>query len=380
MTTVVTQKEHFMTSPRVIYFGISTQKSASEVGGWSKVEQMGLKDALTYDTTTRKYHNYTKSEITNLINHLQTADLIVGFNQLQFEYKILSSYINTNFNALPNFDMLSKIEGTLNFRVSRDNLSQNTLGESKHSKGRSSLGKRIDTTKKLFAHGCKEGYLSYRNNRFGTKEVCDTSNWADTARSVTERKQLLDQIVVPNEPELPRSTPASRIPSESPKEKPRSGPITTPSTKLPPKSPKSSHIAKQAPASSGLSWKEYLRAKYLTSGYLMATKGLNGSSIGTRIPEEALRIYDMAKNQHYHSPALHTYNEMMEANLLDPTTPFHQFNVAIVGQWLDQNRHKNNYKNGNSRFYHIDGGGTLAPEWVRDYRDMRNIKEELARG
>lgn len=220
-----------MTSPRVIYFGVSPQKLADEVGGWANVEQMGLRDAVTYDTTTRKYDNYTKSEITDLIDHLQTADLIVGFNQLQFDYKILSSYTDTNLDALPNFDMLNKIEEMLNFRVSRDNLAQNTLGESKNSKGRSSLGKRIDTTKKLFAHGCKEGYLSYRNNRFGTKEVCDTSNWADTARSVTQRKQLLDQIVVPEEPELLQPTAAPRIPSESPKQKPISGPTTTLSTK-----------------------------------------------------------------------------------------------------------------------------------------------------
>ena len=290
-----------MTSPRVIYFGVSSQKSATEVGGWSNVGQMGLKDAVTYDTTTRKYDQYTKSQITALIDHLQTADLIVGFNQLQFDYKILSAYTDTNLDALPNFDILSKIERTLNFRVSRDNLSQNTLGESKHSKGRSSLGKRIDTTKKLFAHGCKEGYLSYRNNRFGTKEVCDTSSWANTARNITQSKQ----------------------PSE---------------------------------------------------------QDLDKNSVGKEIPEEVLRIYDMAKNQHHHSSALHTYNEMIENNLLAPAIPSDQVNVAIVGQSLNRNPHKSNYKNGNSRFYYFDRSYTFASERVNDYRDMRNIREELARG
>ena len=247
-----------MTFPRVIYFGVSTQKSAAEVGGWSNVDQMGLKDAVTYDTTTLKYDKYTKSQITNLINHLQTADLIVGFNQLHFEYKILSSYTDTDLDALPNFDMLSKIEGSLNFRVSRDNLAQHTLGPSKYSKGQTTLGKRIDTTKKLFAHGCKEGYLSYHNNRLGTKEACDTSSWADTARSITQR----------------------------------------------------------------LNREEYPRVKHLTPGYLTSTQGTNKS-------------------------------------------PY---------------RHTNNYKNGSSRVYYIDGSGTLAAERVRDYRDMRNIREELARG
>ena len=283
-----------MTSPRVIYFGVSPQKSAAEVGGWSNVDQMGLKDAVTYDTTTRKYDKYTKSQIANLIDHLQTADLIVGFNQLQFDYKILSSYTNTNLDALPNFDMLNKIEEMLNFRVSRDNLAQNTLGESKNSIGQSTLGKRIDTTKKLFAHGCREGYLSYRNNRFGTKEVCDTSNWADTARSVTQRKQLLDQIVVPEEPELPQSTVSPRIPSEPPKQKSISGPTAT---------------------------------------------------LPTKLPQE-----------------------------------LSQWFRTVPGKWLDRDPHKSNHKNGNSRFYYIDGSGTFVSERVNDYRDIRNIKEELARG
>ena len=187
-----------MTSPRVIYFCIRTQKSAAEVGGWSKVDQMGLKDALTYDTATQKYHKYTKSQVTNLIENLQTADLIVGFNQLQFDYKILSTYTNTDLEALPNFDMLSKIAQTLNFRVSRDNLAQNTLNELKNSKGRSTKNS-VEITKKLFAHACKEGYLSYHNTRLGTKAICNTSNWADTARNMTQKTRPLTKIMTPSE-------------------------------------------------------------------------------------------------------------------------------------------------------------------------------------
>ena len=368
-----------MTSPRVIYFGVSPQKSAAEVGGWSNVDQMGLKDASTYDTTTRRYHNYTKSQITDIIDHLQTADLIVGFNQLQFDYKILSSYTDTDLEVLPNFDILSKIEGTLNFRVPRDNLAQNTLGESKHSKERATLGKRIDTTKKLFAHGCKEGYLFYYNNRFGIKTVCDTSSWADTARSITKRKQLLDPIVTPSEPELPQFTPAPRIPSESPQEKPISKPITTLLTKPPSELPKSLQTTRQVDSARRLSPKEYRRAKYLTPEYLMITGGLDKNSIGKRIPEEALQIYDVAKSQQHYHPALYTYKKVV--NLLDPSISFQQFNVAIVGLWLDQNPHKSSYENKKSRYYYyFDRSSTLAFERVNDSIDIRNIKEELARG
>ena len=319
-----------MTSPRVIYFGVSSQKSAAEVGGWSNVDKMGLKDALTYDTTTRKYQSYTKSQIADLTHHLQAADLIVGFNQLQFDYKILSSYTDADLDALQNFDMLSKIEGVLGFHVSRDNLAQSTLSASTDNKGRVTLGKRIDTTKKLFAHGCKEGALFFRNERFGTKGMCDTSNWADIARSITQRKHPLDPIAVPSEPESPQSTPVPQIPSESPKKPP-----------------------------------------------IMVTEAFDKNSIGKQIPEEALRIYCEAKSQHHHCPALYTYKKV--ASLLDPSISFEQFNVGIGGLWHARNPHER-YKNGNFRYYHIDRSSTVAPEWVNDSVDIRNIKEEGTRG
>lgn len=369
---MVTQKAHFMTSPRVIYFGISTQRSAVEVGGWSKVDQMGLKDALTYDTTNHKYHNYTKSQVTNLINDLQIADLIVGFNQLQFDYQILSTYTDTDLSTLPNFDMLSKIEQTLNFRVSRDNLAYNTLGNSKNSKSLSTLENRVEITKKLFAHGCKEGYLSYHNNRFGTKEVCNTSNWADTARSITQRKQLLDPIVTPDEPELLQSPATQRIPSESPKKKPISEPITTLPTKFPEELPQPLRTPRQVNFAPRLSREEYLRAKYPD------IPDLNKNSIGKRIPKEALQIYGAAKSQQHHHPALHTYKKV--ASLLDSSISFQQFNVAIVGLWRDQNPHKSYQTQNPRRYYYFDRSSTLASERVSDHIDIRNIKEELARG
>ena len=367
-----------MISPRVIYFGVSPQKLAAEVGGWSNVDQMGLKDALTYDTTTRKYHSYTKPQITDLTRHLQTADLIVGFNQLQFDYKILSPYTDTDLDALPNFDMLSKIKETLNFPIKRDNLAQNTLGESKRSKGRATLGKRIDTTKKLFAHGCKEGTLFYRSDRFGTKGVCDTSSWANIARSITQRKHLLDPIVAPSEPELPQFTPIQQISNESPKEKPVSESITTLPTRLSWESPRSLPTTRQVDSARRLSPKEYLRSKYLTPEYLMITQGLDKSTIGERIPEEALQVYSMAKSQHHHAPELYTYKKV--ADLLDSGISFQQFNVAIIRLWLDQRPLKHNYKKENFRYYYIDGSSTVASERVNDYVDIRNIKEELVRG
>lgn len=373
-----------MTSPRVIYFGIRTQKSAAEVGGWSKVDQMGLKDALTYDTATQKYHNYTKSQVINLIESLQKADLIVGFNQLNFDYKILSTYTDTDLEALPNFDMLNKIEQTLNFRVSRDNLAQNTLNELKNNKGRSRKNS-VEITKKLFAHACKEGYLSYHNTHLGTKAICNTANWADTARNMTQRIRRLAETMAPGENDEIETNPPSIT-------SPASKPLEVKSQRKPPakinsntqyKSQHDHTSAKQIynqttryqdtkPASTKVTHKETeIRTNPIVRQNIESPKA-------KPIPEEALQIYGDAKNQQHHHPALYTYKKV--ENLLDPSISFQQFNVGIVGLWLDQNLHEGNDKNGSFRYYYIDGSGTIASEWVNDSVDIRNIKEELARG
>ena len=343
-----------MTSPRVIYFGIKTQRSAAEVGGWSNVDQMGLKDALTYDTITRKYHNYTKSQITDIINHLQTADLIVGFNQLQFDYKILSTYTDTDLGTLPNFDMLSKIEQTLNFRVSRDNLAHNTLRNSKNSKSLSTLKNRVDITKELFKHGCKEGHLSYYNNRFGTKEVCNTSSWADTARSITDRKYPLTKTQTLNENDATENS---------------MYPITPPNSKSP------GVQSQRKPTAKGNSNTQHKDQFSKASARLLNAK-LNGEEI-LRCYQETLQCYE---TDAYYDPIGFTYDKMKDQ--LDLSISHQEFKNALIELYPERKYNYKNYKNRIfcSHYTYIDPSGTLAFERVRDYIDIRNIKEELARG
>ena len=368
-----------MTSPRVIYFGIRTQKSAAEVGGWSNVDRMGLKDALTYDTTTRKYHNYTKSQITNLIDRLQTADLIVGFNQLQFDYKILSSYTDTDLEALPNFDMLNKIERTLNFRVSRDNLAQNTLNDFKNSKGQFTLGNRVEITKKLFAHGCKEGYLSYHNDRFGTKEVCNTSIWADTARSLTQKKHSIPEIGILSENDIAKTC---------------SSPINTPQnseyfvTKLQGKPITQERGDAQDESQHHHTTKVEARRFYhesrgvhrhVTEQHVYnEMKQMFGPTISFHQFVEARRFYHKSRIAYPYDTEQHAYDEWVK--LFGPVISFHQF-MFVIGRlhsWYPRN--KRNNKKGDFSYYYIDSSSTFVSERVKDYVDIRNIKEELARG
>ena len=73
----------------IVYFDLETQKSAEEVGGWDKIGQMGMSIGVTYSTARGSYLIYGEKQVEQLLKELQRADLIVGFNNLRFDYEVL---------------------------------------------------------------------------------------------------------------------------------------------------------------------------------------------------------------------------------------------------------------------------------------------------
>jgi len=72
-----------------VYFDLETQKSADEVGGWNNISRMGMSAAVTFNTARSEYKIYGEQQVDDLIKELQRADLIVGLNQLRFDYEVL---------------------------------------------------------------------------------------------------------------------------------------------------------------------------------------------------------------------------------------------------------------------------------------------------
>ena len=184
---------------RVIYFDVETQRSAQEVvGGWKYPERFGLALAVAYDTQDRSYKSYTEATVANLIELLHTADLIVGFNHLRFDYKVLSAYTAADLQALPNFDMHAQLWTDERLRVGLDKLGQYTLGRGKTADGLASIRwwqqgqidkieeyckQDVALTKDLFLHACNKGYLRYNHRGYGRQ--FDTSHWNEKIRVLT---------------------------------------------------------------------------------------------------------------------------------------------------------------------------------------------------
>ena len=120
----------------IVYFDLETQKSAEEVGGWSKIRDMRMSVGVTYSTARGDYRIYGENEVNALIDELRRADLVVGFNNLRFDYEVLLGH-NPFFDIeqIPTLDMLVELQNTLQHRLSLDAIANATFGVEKTSEG-----------------------------------------------------------------------------------------------------------------------------------------------------------------------------------------------------------------------------------------------------
>lgn len=165
-------------APRVVYFDLETLRSADEVGGWGNIARMGVASAVCYDDQDGKYHHYDEKDVPALIEKLKSADLVVGFNVIRFDYTVLRGYSEFNFAAIKTFDMLDDVTRLLGHRLKLDSLVQATLGAGKSGDGMQSLRwvkegrfdlireycqKDVELTRDLFVYGGREGQVFYDN-------------------------------------------------------------------------------------------------------------------------------------------------------------------------------------------------------------------------
>src|SRR5437667_7146419 len=119
----------------IVYFDLETQKSADDVGGWQQISRMGMSVGVTYSTTRASYQIYSEKQIDALVRELQRADLIVGFNNLRFDFEVLHGYTALDLRQLPTLDLLSDLQEQLQHRLSLDSIAMATFGVEKTAEG-----------------------------------------------------------------------------------------------------------------------------------------------------------------------------------------------------------------------------------------------------
>ena len=174
----------------IVYFDLETKKSADEVGGWGNISQMGMSVGVTYSSAACEYKIYGESQVNDLLRELQRADLVVGFNNLRFDYEVLHGYTSFDLGQLPTLDMLVELQKILNHRLSLDSIATATFGVEKTAEGLQAIqwfkeGKLaeiaeyccydVKITKLVHEHGTHQKQLYY-TNRFG-KKMTVSVNW-----------------------------------------------------------------------------------------------------------------------------------------------------------------------------------------------------------
>ena len=155
-------------SSNFVFFDLETQRLLDEVGGRDNIRKLGLAAAVTYSTQQATYHRYTESRVHDLIAELKSADCVVGFNVLGFDYEVLRGYTHDALDNLPTVDLMDHLARRLGFRVSLESVATATLRTQKSADGLQAVRwyrqglldkvleycqKDVEITKLLYEHG-----------------------------------------------------------------------------------------------------------------------------------------------------------------------------------------------------------------------------------
>jgi hypothetical protein len=120
----------------IVYFDLETQRTANDAGGWDKKHEMRVSIAVTYSTALGEYRIFEEKDVDALVEQLVKADLVVGFNVINFDYEVLSRYTVLDLaHTARTLDLLVEIEKVLGHRLSLDSVASATLGVGKTGDG-----------------------------------------------------------------------------------------------------------------------------------------------------------------------------------------------------------------------------------------------------
>jgi len=130
----------------VFVFDVETKYSADEVGGWKNADKMGISALVAYSMINDKYYIYEENEIEGFIEKLAAAKAVIGFNIINFDFKVISGYMKNNaedfsriLKSVIKIDLLQDIRNITGRRFSLNNLAHATINAQKSADGLQAL-------------------------------------------------------------------------------------------------------------------------------------------------------------------------------------------------------------------------------------------------
>lgn len=167
-----------------VFFDLETQRTFDEVGGREGIVRLGLACGVTWSAARNDFAVYWERDAAALVAELKSAERVIGFNIINFDYEVLKPYTpQENFRAFRTTDMLADIFRALGFRLSLDSIAKATLGESKTADGLQSVQwfrqgelekvaeyckADVEITKRIYEFGKANGFVHYYS-KLGSK-------------------------------------------------------------------------------------------------------------------------------------------------------------------------------------------------------------------
>lgn len=168
----------------IVYFDLETRHSAAEVGGWHNLDRMRMSVGVTFSTKLEQYKIFREEEVEELIDQLRSADLVVGFNHLSFDYGVLQRYTMWSLADMTrNLDLMKDLEARIGHRIKLDAVAKASLGNTKTAEGIQALkwwaeyaktGNTdllmeiaryccfdVKVTREVHLYGCNNGFVRY---------------------------------------------------------------------------------------------------------------------------------------------------------------------------------------------------------------------------
>lgn len=127
------------TGRNILVFDLETQRSFQDVGGRTAMRELGMSIGVVYSFREDSFRGYTEREAGALIDALRSAELVIGFNLLAFDYEVLKGYRDLPLETLPTLDIMVELQKRLGFRPKLDSVVQATLGAGKSADGLQAL-------------------------------------------------------------------------------------------------------------------------------------------------------------------------------------------------------------------------------------------------
>ncbi|HKP92542.1 MAG TPA: ribonuclease H-like domain-containing protein [Chthoniobacterales bacterium] len=176
----------------IVYFDLETQRTANDAGGWTRKGDMRMSVGVVFSTATGRYEVFGEAQVNRLVERLRRADLVVGFNIVNFDYQVLMGYTILDLIAeLPTADLMADMEKRVGHRLGLDAIAHATLGIQKTAVGLDAIrwwreGRIMEiaeyccfdvkVTRLVHEHGCRHKELFF-HDRFARKHRVEI-DWA----------------------------------------------------------------------------------------------------------------------------------------------------------------------------------------------------------